>query len=89
MTPKLTAEQQQKIRKIEAEMFAELPPKPHGRGGRGGGPPHRMEEAIKQAVERILDLLHEDQKAKWLELTGEPFAGATTCPAPPGSFGPR
>ncbi len=85
---KLTAEQQQKIRKIESEIFGKMAHGPHGRGGRGG-PPHPMEEYVKQAVESILDLLTPEQKAKWRELTGEPFTGAISCPAPPGSFGTR
>jgi serine/threonine protein kinase len=84
----LTAEQQQKIRRIEAEIFGKMSHGPRGKGGRGGHP-HPMEEYAKQAAERILLLLDEEQKVKWRELTGEPFTGAISCTAPPGSFGPR
>jgi hypothetical protein len=33
--------------------------------------------------------LADEQKAKWRELTGDPFQLETACPPPPGSFGPR
>jgi serine/threonine protein kinase len=86
---KLTSEQQQQIRKIESEIFMKMMPGPRGRGDRGGPPHRRMEDSVRQAVARILDILSPEQKIKWRELTGEPFTMAVTCPPPPGSFGLR
>ena len=71
---KLTSAQRQKIREIEAAVFAELRPEPGG-GFRPGGPAPRFEEAKRLGVERILAVLTPEQRARWTELTGTPFRG--------------
>jgi hypothetical protein len=88
---KLTADQRERIRAIEATAF-------FGRGDRPGhGPPPRgvREQAIKSAMEKVHAVLTDEQAKKWKEMIGEPFKGVLTalphCPpgphGPPGPFG--
>jgi serine/threonine protein kinase len=69
---KLTAEQRERIRAIEAETF--------GRGRRVGdapGAPKKSREELRRlAVQEIQEeVLTEVQQEKWKEMTGEPFQG--------------
>jgi hypothetical protein len=76
---RLTAEQQERIRAIEKEVFPvrmhwhvpgepsePLPRRPPGQG---------RQQRHKVARDRILAVLTGEQKAKWEELTGKPFTG--------------
>jgi hypothetical protein len=89
---RLSGEQRQKIRLIEASMFsAGMPPGPHGRGGPGGAGKHK-EDPIRKASGRILqEVLTEEQRLRWRELIGAPFQGEAICPppSPPGHHGHR
>ena len=82
----LRPDQQEAIRGIEAECFGFR----FGPGGPGpGGPPRgRPETTFAVAVEKILAVLTDEQKAKWAEMTGRRFEGAPFFPGPPRPFGP-
>src|SRR5262249_26693831 len=87
-TLKLTAEQKESIRAIEADTFFGFGEAPHGgRPGRDSGTWHR--ERRTRASERILALLTPAQTKRWKELTGEPFKGqGRFFMGPPGHFRP-
>jgi hypothetical protein len=80
----LTAEQREKIRGIEEEMFFSLM-----RVVRPGLPPEVRDQAPERRErlpsERILAVLTEEQARKWREMTGEPFKETIPFPLP---FGP-
>ena len=82
----LTAEQRERIRRIDEEMFRGRP----GPGG-PGGQRRPYDEKRKAAGEQIQALLKEGQKKKWRELAGKPFEGPMPAffPGPPRPFGPR
>jgi hypothetical protein len=91
---KLTAQQKERIRAIEAEMFFALPGRPPGvpgpgpLGGPGPGDPRTApEQARKAAGERVQAVLTEEQAKRWGEMTGKPFEGPAPFRLPPGSFG--
>ena len=79
-TLNLTDEQKKKVQTILTE----------GRPAAGGGGGQRgqldeearkkMEEARKARNEKILGVLNDEQKAKWKEMTGEPFTGKIEMP---------
>jgi hypothetical protein len=48
----------------------------------------KLEELWQSARKQLLDVLTDEQKARWKELTGEPFKGKL-FPPHRGSFGPR
>jgi hypothetical protein len=48
-----------------------------------------MDDVMGNAVSENLDTLTDDQKAKWRELTGDPFQLKTACPPPLDLSGPR
>jgi serine/threonine protein kinase len=85
---KLTADQKERIRAIEADTFFGAMESPHGgRGWRDPGKMHR--EKLNKASERILALLTPAQLGRWKELTGEPFKGpARFFMGAPGRFRP-
>jgi serine/threonine protein kinase len=101
---KLTPEQQDRIKLIEADrmfMFRPDGPRPDGHRGPGpggagpGGPPFGPKKGPDQMrrpdMEPILAVLTDDQRARWQELTGRPFAGRRPFgggPGPGGRFGP-
>jgi hypothetical protein len=66
---KLTVEQKETIRAIQDEARRAL----GGPPGRGGRKP--SEEASRATRERLLGVLTEAQRARWKEMTGEPFTG--------------
>jgi hypothetical protein len=82
----LTDEQQQKLKSIGDEV------RKHMTAAReAGGDPQegfkKMAELRKAAGEQAMKLLTDDQKAKWKELTGEPFKGEFRS-GPPGGGRP-
>ena len=98
-TLNLTPEQQDRIKVIEADrMFLFRPdgprpdgPRPGGPGGPPFGPKKGPDDMRRPDVDRILAILTEDQRARWQELTGRPFAGRRPFgggPGPGGRFGP-
>ena len=89
-TLKLTTAQRERIRGIQAEAVPcgpGGPPPGHGpdgpHGGHGQGDQHGPREQSASAVEKIKALLTPEQKARWQELTGEPFKGSGPPPGPP------
>ncbi|MBY0525454.1 MAG: serine/threonine protein kinase [Gemmataceae bacterium] len=66
----LTSDQRQKIRIIHDELFGVST-----RYGPPGGGWKKPDDSAKIAKEQILNVLTAEQKAKWKELTGEPFKG--------------
>ena len=78
---KLTPEQQQRIKAMEADMFMG----PFGPGGPGGpkgspppdgtrgGPRRGPDDSFRGSSEKVLAVLTEDQRQKWNQLTGKPF----------------
>ncbi|MFN0053822.1 MAG: serine/threonine-protein kinase [Planctomycetales bacterium] len=79
-----TAQQQGAIRKIEHDAFAKLflPPDRERREPRS-----RPHEIMEHAVDRVTALMTPRQAARWSELTGRPFAGATQLMFPRPPFG--
>jgi hypothetical protein len=67
---------------------------PPGTGIRGGPGGHKgpLDECMRDASQRILEVLTLEQQQTWQELIGKPFEGARRGPPPFGSplpFGPR
>jgi hypothetical protein len=62
---KLTAEQRQRIRAIETDMFFVGPP----------GPRKPPDQPLPSPTDRIQAVLTEEQQRRWKELTGEPIKG--------------
>ena len=88
---KLTPEQKEQMRAIEAEALFRWPD--GGRGGGGGGPPgaqrREREQAWWAASEKVLTALDAEQKRQWRKMTGEPIHGpGLPFPPPPRRFGP-
>lgn len=70
---KLTDEQKEKIKTIREESgksFRDL-----AQGGNREEARKKMDEMRKAHDEKLMGLLTDEQKAKWKELTGEPFKG--------------
>lgn len=68
---KLTPEQRERIRGIDADTFFGPPPEPRKENGWSG-----HERKMRAATERCVALLTEEQKRRWQEISGEPFQGA-------------
>ena len=82
----LTADQRERIRAIEEDAkknFWGRPGRPSDR--RPDGWKH-SEEFWKDVSDRLLAVLTDDQKARWKELTGEPFEGEIRFGPPPPDF---
>ncbi len=102
-TLRLNAEQRERMRGIEAELFSSRPfsrgrpgggppGRPGGPPGRPGGPPGKPrkridEQAMRLTVAKALAVLTPQQATKWKDMTGEAFKGAFTIP-PPGPVCP-
>jgi hypothetical protein len=94
---KLTPEQQDRIKLIEADrmfMFRPDGPRPDGHRGPGpGGPPFGPKKGPDQMrrpdMVPILAVLTDDQQARWQELTGRPFNGRRPFGGGPGGPGGR
>jgi serine/threonine protein kinase len=92
---KLTAQQKERIRAIEAETFFRPPErKPSGpsSGRKPGGPNSEEqrkanEQRWKKATADMLAVLTPEQTTQWREMTGKPFRGSLFFP-PMGLFGP-
>lgn len=80
---KLTIEQKQQIRTIEASMFFDRPPPPPGdsptKASRKG-----FDERRRSVMKQMLAVLTEAQMKRWNELIGRPFLGADRVFLPPG-----
>ncbi len=81
----LDAKQVQAIRKLQQDAFQPPP---------FGGPPdalQRWREAQEKVQKQILQVMTEEQRGRWLALTGEPFYGGPGLIGPglsgPGGFG--
>jgi eukaryotic-like serine/threonine-protein kinase len=91
---KLTSDQRERIRTIEAESFRGPPPPDERRppdDKRPGGPREdfrkMQEQKLKESLEKVLKLLTQDQLKAWNELKGEPFTGTISFPPPFGRPG--
>jgi serine/threonine protein kinase len=74
---KLTPDQRERIRAIEAETFFCPPgPGPRGPGGPPKGGPEVHEKRMKEANASILALLTPEQVQAWKAMIGEPFTGS-------------
>ena len=69
----LTAEQKEKIQAIGSDLQAEL--RDAGAGEDREASAKKTAAARKAATEKMLGVFTDAQKAKWSELTGEPFTG--------------
>jgi serine/threonine protein kinase len=78
----LSPEQKQKVRMIQDEAVASLGDQPRP-GPRG----KKSDDWGKALKEQLLGVLTDEQKAKWKELTGEPFKGEIRH-GPSGGHGP-
>jgi hypothetical protein len=100
---KLTAEQKDRIRAIEADSFFGMADqmRPDGslgkprdarlgkpHDGRPGKPPRPQDQNLRTATERIQALLTAEQAKRWREMTGESFKGSIAFCLPSGPFGP-
>jgi serine/threonine protein kinase len=88
---KLSAEQRERIRTIEAEsFFGPLPPS-KGMGSRMEDFRKNFEKRQNAAREQAIGILTDEQKRTWREMVGPPFTGTVGFgPMPPGPprFGP-
>jgi serine/threonine protein kinase len=82
---KLTAEQKERLRAIEAEAFFLLF-EPPGRGKGPSKPWKGSERARRFERDKILRVLTPAQQQRWQEMTGAPFEGDISFRPPPGSF---
>jgi eukaryotic-like serine/threonine-protein kinase len=93
---KLTPEQQERIRAVEADrMFMQRPEGPRPEGHRPDGPPFGPkgkgpdDNMRRNGMDRILAILTEEQRTRWSELIGNPFVWQRgPFPNGPGRFGP-
>jgi hypothetical protein len=84
---KLTDDQKDQVKTIEADAareVQELVGKVMGAIQQPGGGPRvlqqmskKMEEVQKASAKRLLDVLSEEQKSRWKEMTGKPFQART------------
>jgi Spy/CpxP family protein refolding chaperone len=76
---KLSPEQKDKVKAVQEEARREF-----GALFQGGGDPaegrKKMEELRKATDEKLMNVLTDEQKAKWKELQGEPFKGEIRRP---------
>ena len=92
----LTPAQQDQIKVIEADRFLRFRPDgPRPEGPRGSGPgarpfgPKKGPDAGRRPdMERILKVLTDEQRERWQEMTGKPFARRRPFGGPGGHFGP-
>ena len=83
---KLTGDQKERIRAIEAETFFWMPDRRrHVLGPRD--PRKAREQALKTASDKIVYLLTEEQRRRWQEMTGQPFDRESIRRPPPGPVG--
>lgn len=71
----ITADQQQKIQDIQTANREKMREIFQNAGGNRQEAAKKMAELNKSANDKIMGLLTADQKAKWKEMTGEPFKG--------------
>jgi hypothetical protein len=82
---KLTAEQKERLRAIEAEAFFPGP----DRRKRPGEPGNRPEREFRAVTGKFLAVLTEEQARRWKDLTGEPFTSLSRPFDPPPHGPPR
>jgi serine/threonine protein kinase len=89
---KLTAQQRERLRTIEADSYFGPPPPGKGMGSRMDDFRRNLEKRQAAAREQALEVLSEDQKRTWREMTGAPFTGnigfGPMGPGGPPRFGP-
>jgi serine/threonine protein kinase len=79
---KLRAEQRDRIRAIEADVFFPRPYHP-GRGTPPGEGSRRTREELRSAaMQRVQAVLTPEQVKRWEEMTGPPFKGPVFVPGP-------
>jgi hypothetical protein len=76
---KLTDEQSSKIKRIQEETRTARGQRGQ-RGQRDEEMLKKLAEARKATNEKLMNVLTDEQKAKWKELTGEPFKGEISRP---------
>jgi hypothetical protein len=84
----LTTDQKERLHEIEEEMRQSLRRPPGAPGEHRPEGYKHSEEFWKSANDRLMSVLSDEQKAKWKELTGEPFQGEIRFGPPPPNFGP-
>ncbi len=72
---KLTDDQQKKIKDIQEAAQQEQRKLFQGGGGDREAARKKMQEIRKATNDKVMGVLTADQKAKWKEMTGEPFKG--------------
>jgi hypothetical protein len=82
---KFTAEQKDKIKAIQEEAQKEM--RDLFQGGNREEARKKIAELRKSTDAKLNELLNTEQKAKWKELTGEPFKGELTRPGFGGGSG--
>jgi hypothetical protein len=83
---RLSADQQERIKAIEADMFLGAFAS-FGPGGHRGGPPKKGPDDIwRFGTDKAMAVLTDEQQQKWKELTGKPFIRRKGS-FPPGRFG--
>jgi hypothetical protein len=79
---KLTDEQKDKVKSIQEEARTALGQR--GQRGQRGRPSEeelkKLQEARKATNEKLMNVLTDEQKTKWKELSGEPFKGEISRP---------
>jgi hypothetical protein len=86
---KLTSEQKDKIKTIQEDSVKEMRDLFGGGGGNREEARKKMEELRKATSEKVMGVLTDEQKAKYKELTGEPFKGEIARPGFGGGRGER
>jgi hypothetical protein len=82
---KLTDDQKQKIKAIQAAAFREM--RPLARDADDPETMKKLAEIRKATQEKVVGVLTDSQKATWKEMTGEPFKGKITVPRQGGRGG--
>jgi Spy/CpxP family protein refolding chaperone len=79
----LTGDQKNKVKEIMEDTGSQIRELFQGGGGFSEETRKKMQEINSAATEKVMGLLTADQKAKWKEITGEPFKGEIRF-GPPG-----
>lgn len=79
----VTDDQKDKLKSIQDDVRKQMGELRQGGGGNREEMAKKRAEITKATNEKVMGLLTADQKAKWKEMTGEPFKGTL----PPAGFG--
>ena len=80
-TLKLTADQKDRLRAIEAEKYRNVF---FDRNRKEPGATEAHEDSAKSAMQKMLAVLSPDQLQQWRSLTGKPYEGPMSIPVRPG-----